>query len=136
MLLVVDIAHSVGIAVVASGGVSYRLVKFVGGSYYSFIGWTLGLIGLRLLIRNSIDGVYAMVFAAASAFLFSGMLDLTTLHRSHAPFVVGVGWDRVTVVIALGVGLGLAVTGIGAIHRQTPYHDQVEAEGDETLSSA
>jgi hypothetical protein len=92
----------------------------VAGSYYSFIGWILGVIAIRLLVRRSVDGLYAAVFTAASAFLFSGLLDLTTLHRSQAPFVWGIGWDRVTVTIALGGGLGVGLGAAWALRRAHP----------------
>jgi hypothetical protein len=119
-LILVDVAHSVGIAGAAVGGLGAQAGRFVAGSYYSFIGWILGVIAIRLLLRRSVDGLYAAVFTAASAFLFSGLLDLTTLHRSEAPFVWGTGWDRVTVTIALGGGLGVALGAVWALRRAHP----------------
>jgi hypothetical protein len=117
VLVVADVAHSAGIAGTAVGGFGAQAGKFVAGSYYSFVGWILGLVAIRLLLRRSIDGLYAAVFTAASAFLFSGLLDLTTLHRSQAPFAWGVGWDRLTVTIALGGGLGVGLGALWALRR-------------------
>jgi hypothetical protein len=120
LLILVDVAHSVGIAGAAVGGLGAQAGKFVAGSYYSFIGWILGVIAIRLLVRRSVDGLYAAVFTAASAFLFSGLLDLTTLHRSQAPFAWGTGWDRITVTIALGGGLGVGLGAVWALRRAHP----------------
>jgi hypothetical protein len=119
-LVVVDIVHAVGVAGAVVGGFGAQAGKFVAGSYYSFVGWILGVVAVPLLGRRNIDGLYAAVFMAASAFLFSGLLDLATLHRSQAPFAWGSGWDRVTVTIALGGGLGLGLGAVWALQRARP----------------
>jgi hypothetical protein len=130
LLLVVDITHSVGIATVASGGAGYQLLKFLSGSYYSFIGWILGAIAIILLLREKIDGLYAAAFAGLSAFLFSGLLDLPTLQRAHAPFAWGTGWDRLTVTLVLGVGAGLAGGALWALRRQPRSRHQLDDPDD------
>jgi hypothetical protein len=121
LLVAVDVLHSVGVAGAAVGGFGSQAGRFVAGSYYSFIGWILGLVAVRLLLRRNIDGLYAAVFMGASAFLFSGLLDLAALHRSQAPFVWGAGWDRITVTMCLGGGLGVGLGALWALRRSHPH---------------
>jgi hypothetical protein len=85
------------------------------GSYYSFVGWGLGAVAVVLLLRRNADGLYAVIFAAASAFLFSGLLDISALHQSTAPFAWGPNFDRVTIIAALGGGVGLVVAALKSL---------------------
>jgi hypothetical protein len=135
VLMVFDITHSLGIAGVAAGGLSTKLARFVAGSYYSFVGWILGVVAIWLLLRRSIDGLYAAVFTAASALLFSGLLDFSTLHRSQAPFLWGVVWDRLSVTVALGGGLGVALGALWAL-RRAPTPTPTPSVDDEDPSEA
>lgn len=122
-LTINDIYHSIGIAAFWSGDFSYKLGKFFSGSYYSMVGWALGLIGAWLLLRRRVDGLYAAVFAGGSAALFTGLLDFTVLSRSQAPFTASITADRVTVAISLGLGLGVAIGALIAIRASRPQLD-------------
>ncbi|MDQ1357861.1 MAG: hypothetical protein QOG44_2234 [Acidimicrobiaceae bacterium] len=135
-----DIYHAVGIAWFWSGGFVYRLEKFFSGSFYSFVGWALGFVAVWLLVRRRVDGLYAAVFAGGSAALFTGLLDITVLSRSQAPFGGSLVVDRVTVVISLGLGLGVAVGALIGIRASRPelelddaddFDDDVDGEVDE-----
>jgi hypothetical protein len=125
LLVVVDVTHLIGIAWTYSGGlgtvtppgVAGKLGRFVSASWLSFIGWILAGAAVRLLPRRSIDALYAAAFAAISTFFFSGLADLTALHRSQAPFLWGARWDRGTITVALGGGLGIALGSLWALRR-------------------
>jgi hypothetical protein len=129
LLVAVDVTHSVGIAAVAGGSHSYQAARFVSGSYYSFVGWGLGVVGVVLLLRNKADGLYAVIFAGASTFLFSGLLDVSTLHQSEAPFAWGINLDRATVIIALGAGAGLAIAALKALRNLPAQHRSIASDG-------
>jgi hypothetical protein len=115
LLIAIDITHSIGVAAVAAGNPSYQAGRFLAGSYYSFVGWGLGAVAVVLLLRRNADGLYAVIFAAASAFLFSGLLDISALHQSTAPFAWGPNFDRVTIIAALGGGVGLVVAALKSL---------------------
>jgi len=136
LLTINDIYHAVAIALFWSGDLGTRAGKFFSGSFYSIVGWALGLVAVWLLLRRRIDGLYAAVFAGVSAALFTGLLDFTVLARSQAPFAGPVAIDRLTVAISLGLGLGVALGALVAIRRspRTDYdaaYDDYEVEGPE-----
>jgi hypothetical protein len=134
LLTVNDAYHAVGIAWSGAGGVGTKLGRFFSGSFYSMIGWALGLLAVWLLARKRVDGLYAATFAGISAALFGGLLDITVLSRSQAPFSGAIGVDRITVAVSLGLGLGVATGAIAALRRQpraAPIEEDFDAPEDE-----
>ena len=83
--------------------------------------------------------MYAAVFAGGSAALFTGLLDFAVLSRSQAPFTASIFVDRVTVIISLGLGLGVAVGALLAIRASKPalegdeYDDEYDDEQEDDL---
>ncbi len=130
-----DLYHAIGIAGFWSGNFTYRFEKFFSGSYYSIVGWALGFVGAWLLVRRRVDGLYAVVFAGGSAALFTGLLDITVLSRSQAPFTASITIDRITVAISLGLGIGVAIGSLIAIRATKPELDGDYDDGydDENL---
>lgn len=118
-----DIYHAIGIAWYWSGGLTYRIEKLLSGSFYSAVGWVLGLVAARLLMRKRVDGLYAAVFAGGSAALFTGLLDFTVLTRSQAPFAGSNTEDRLTVIISLGLGAGVVIGSLLALRTLPPALD-------------
>jgi hypothetical protein len=134
VLTINDVYHAVGIAWTFAGGFWTKFGKLFSGSFYSMIGWVLGLIAVWLLIRRRLDGLYAAVFAGISAALFTGLLDITVLSRSQAPFDGLIGVDQLTVAISLGLGVGVATAGFVALRRVPHETDASDDElGDEWL---
>ena len=117
LLTINDVYHAAGIAWFWSGGVTTKLAKFFSGSFYSMIGWVLGLVAVWLLGRRRLDGLYAAVFAGISAALFTGLLDIAVLSRSQAPFQGPTALDRLTVAMSLGLGVGVALGALAALRR-------------------
>jgi hypothetical protein len=85
--------------------------------YYSIVAWALGVIAVRLLVRRSIDGLFAATFAALVITAFGGFADATTLARSQVPFGLPVVLARAAVTVAIGGGLGLALGSVVAFRR-------------------
>jgi hypothetical protein len=135
VLTINDFYHAVGIAWSYGGGFSTKLGKFFSGSFYSIIGWVLGVLAVWLLIRRKVDGLYAAVFAGVSAALFTGLLDITVLSRSQAPFNGSITVDRLTVAVSLGLGVGIAVAALLALRRVPQERDlgDEEVAGDESF---
>ena len=126
-----DAYHAVAIGWSAAGGIGAKLGRFFAGSFYSIIGWALGLLAVWLLARKRIDGLYAAAFAGISAALFGGLLDITTLSRSQAPFAGSIAIDRLTVAVSLGLGLGVATGAIAALRKQPRALRLVDDASDE-----
>jgi hypothetical protein len=125
LLTLNDVYHAAAIGFSVAGSTGTRLGRVLTGSFYSIIGWVLGVVAVRLLWRRSPDGLYAAAFAGVSAALFTGILDITVLSRSDAPFNGPMSLDRVTVAVSLGLGVGLAVGAVLAL-RRIPRADPVE----------
>jgi hypothetical protein len=124
LVTVSDIYHALAIGFSVAGSFWTQMLRFLTGSFYSMIGWVLGLLAVRLLIGRRVDGLYAAAFAGVSAALFTGLLDITVLSRSEAPFAGPISLDRVTVALSLGLGIGVAVGSIVALRRVArPEHD-------------
>ncbi len=131
LLTINDFYHALAIALSASGNLTTQMGRFFSGSFYSIIGWVLGLLAVRLLVRNNPDGLYAAAFAGVSAALFTGLLDITVLSRSEAPFDGPLWLDRVTVAVSLGLGIGVAVGSVLALRRAPRPEYEYEYEDDE-----
>jgi hypothetical protein len=104
-LTVNDVYHAGAIAFSVAGGLGTQLGRFFTGSFY------------------------AAAFAGVSAALFTGLLDISVLSRSQAPFAGPIGLDRVTVAVSLGLGLGVAIGSILAL-RGVP-REEYDDEGEE-----
>ncbi len=118
LLLGVDLLHA-GAAGFASADGLGGLVRVVGGSFYSIVGWVLAGVAVRLLAKARVDGLYAGVFAGLSIGVFGGLLDLPTLSRSSASFALPLDVARACIALAAGGGFGAAAACLLVI-RRTP----------------
>jgi hypothetical protein len=131
VLTVNDFYHAAAIAWSYGGGFGTKVGKFFSGSFYSTIGWLLGIVAVWLLARRRVDGLYAAVFAGISAALFTGLLDITVLSRSQAPFDGLIGVDQLTVAVSLGLGVGVAMAAFVTLRRVPRDSDADDEELDE-----
>jgi hypothetical protein len=106
LLVTSELVHIVAIASTFLGGFSPKALAWLRASFYSFLGWIFAVIAIRNLRRPAAGGFLAATFAGICVFVFTGLADFATLYRSLAPFACGIRLDRVTIMIALGVGLG------------------------------
>jgi hypothetical protein len=110
LLVTSDVVHTIAIASTAVGGLGAKALAWLRGSFYSFPGWVFAAVAIRNLRRTRPGGFLAAIFAGTCVFILTGLADFATLYRSQAPFAWGIWLDRVTIMIALGVGLGIVVT--------------------------
>jgi hypothetical protein len=129
----VDFAHAVGVAWFWAGGWIVKVAQLLEGSSYQLPGWILGALAVRLLRRGRSRGRPAAIIAGASALVFTGLLDLTVLSRSEAPFAGPIGLDRVAVAACLGLGLGVVAGGVrrlAAERVRVDYLDDDDEDGE------
>jgi len=110
-----DLYHAGAVAWSWSGNTVYRTTQLIEGNSFSIAGWVAGLVGAWWLWRRRVDGLYAAVFAGVSAVLFTGVLDLSVLGRSEAPFTGPVALDRAMVSVSLGLGLGVVLGALAGL---------------------
>ena len=117
VLLVVDVAHAVGIAWSAAGGPERKLAVLAGGSFLSFFAWVIAAVGLWMLARRSTHGLFAAAMASSFIALAGGLADVTDLSRSAIPFAWAPVLARAFVALSLGLGVGITAGAIIALQR-------------------
>jgi hypothetical protein len=120
VLVAADMAHAIGTGVFAAGSVAHKFAVTFTGSYYSVVAWVLGAVAIRLLLKRSIDGLFAAVFTALVIGLFGGLADVVSLARSQVPFEWGVRSAQVLVAVSIGVGAGVVIGSIIAFRLNRP----------------
>ena len=131
VLVAADMVHALGTGVFAAGSVGHKFAVTFTGSYYSVVAWVLGAVAIRLLLKRSIDGLFAAVFTALVIGLFGGLADVVSLARSQVPFEWGVRPAQVLVAVSIGVGAGVVIGSIIAfrINRPAPAVEPSDATG-------
>jgi hypothetical protein len=130
LLVASDLLHTIAIASTAVGGFDSKALAWLRGSFYSFVGWALAVVAIWNLRRSRGGGFMAAFFAGICVFVLTGLADFATLYRSQAPFAWGIWLDRLTIMIALGVGLGVVVTAF-CIGRR--FFDTTDEKPDQAL---
>ena len=120
LIVLADMVHAVGIGLAAAGSVGHRIVVILGGSYYSIVAWVLGAVAIRLLLRRSVDGLFATIFAALVIGLFGGLTDVGWLSHSQVPFDFGASLARLLVAVSIGGAAGVIAGSIIAFRRNRP----------------
>jgi len=120
ILVVADVLHAVGTGVFAAGSTAHKLLVIITGSYYSVVAWVLGAIGMRLLSKRSVDGLFAAVFTGLVIGLFGGLADVIALARSQIPFQWGVVFAQVLISVSIGVSAGVVIGSILAFRINRP----------------
>ena len=107
ILVVSETAHVVGTWNATSAAVATK----IGASVYSIGGIALAVVALVwLVIRPPYNAIPAVLFAGLIVAFAGGLADLTTLTRSQLPTDVPATIARVEVMLALGLGAGLAAS--------------------------
>lgn len=127
VVVVSDMAHAIGFEIPRPGTNPAKFVQFLGGSFVSIAVWIAAVPTIITLLRRRAEALYGVVFVGLLIALIGGATDLSALWKSQIPDV-GPAWlTRVEVVIALGIGGGLAV---GALIRM--LRSRSVAAGTET----
>jgi hypothetical protein len=109
LLVVVDIAHAVTYEAGRPGGLGSRVVQFAGGNFVSIIVWCAAIAVVVGLVRRRTEALYGAIVVAVMVALVGGATDLSALWKSQL-VNVGPGWlTRLEIVVALALGLGVAV---------------------------
>lgn len=114
-LLVGDAVHAGGVAFDYVGSLGRHLLLIFATSYYSVIAWALGLVGLRMLVRRKVDGLFLSLFSGLVIVVFGGLTDFRVLDRSSAPFALPVAVERGLVALTIGLGAGMVIGSILAL---------------------
>jgi hypothetical protein len=120
LIVAADMVHAVGIGLAAAGSAGHRVAVILGGSYYSIVAWVLGAVAIRLLLRRSVDGLFATIFAGLVIGLFGGLTDVGWLSHSQVPFDFGASLARVLVAVSVGGAAGVIAGSIVAFRRNRP----------------
>ncbi len=125
VIVVSDMAHAIGFEIPRPGGNGAKVLQFLGGSFVSIAVWIAAVPTIVTLARRRVEALYGVVFVGLLAALIGGVTDLSALWKSQLPDA-GPPWlTRVEVVIALGLGGGLA---IGALARMLRSRERVHAQ--------
>ncbi|MGX6600630.1 hypothetical protein ACWKSP_00615 [Micromonosporaceae bacterium Da 78-11] len=89
---------------------------FVNAGGVNLLSWPLILGGAVTVLRGRPAGVLAVCAGAALTALFV-LPDVTSFHRAVIPFDGPADLERVLVVLALGLGAGVAVAGAPVLRR-------------------
>jgi hypothetical protein len=121
VLLLADVVHALGIAGAAPGGLGTKVgAVFTDNGAYTVVGWVVGVAAIVMLLRRKPDGLFLAMFAGLVVVLFAGIADSAVLRRSEVPFAWDANVARVTVSVALGLGLGVIGGSALALRRQPP----------------
>jgi hypothetical protein len=109
VLVVVDAAHAIAFEMGRPGSALARVGQFFGGNFVSVAVWLAAIVVIIGLVRKRPEALYGAVLVALMVALVGGATDLSALWKSQLP-TVGPAWiARVEVVLALALGLGVAV---------------------------
>jgi hypothetical protein len=109
LVVLSDAAHAIAFEIPRPGANSTKFVQFLGGSFVSIAVWIAAVPTVVGLLRRRAEALYGVVFVGLLVALIGGATDLTALWKSQLPDA-GPDWlTRVEVVVALGIGGGIAV---------------------------
>jgi hypothetical protein len=123
LLLVIDVAHAIGVGFEAAGGFGDKLRALATGSVYSIPVWIVAAVAVRMLVRRRPDSLLGALFGGILLALLGGMIDLTDLSRSQVPFAGPVVVVRVMVALTIGLGFGIAAAAGLRLRASLPERD-------------
>jgi hypothetical protein len=124
VLVVSETAHVVGAWTATTASFATKL----GASVYSLGGIAIGVVAIVWLIsRPPANAIPAVLFAGLIVAVAGGLADLTALTRSQLPTDAPEAIARIEVVLALGVGAGLAASAALRLRPPAPPDDRASA---------
>lgn len=122
-----NLIHAVGSALAVSGQSFFWL--FVGASGVGLVTWPLAVVAVVAAAMRRQFVAFAATLIGAML-VVAGFPDVDSFRRSQLPFAWPPNLDRLLVAVTLGVGLGLAIGGIAALHRHLVVDAQSEPESE------
>ncbi|MCB1005266.1 MAG: hypothetical protein KDB35_13865, partial [Acidimicrobiales bacterium] len=114
-LVLTDVVHLVGILGARTGGPDWAAIG--SNLLYSVVAWSVGVVGITLLLRGKRDGLFAAIFSGVVLAVFGGFQDLGVLGHSQVPFAWDEASARVLVTLTIGLGLGVAAGSLTALRQ-------------------
>lgn len=109
LVVLSDAAHAIAYEIPRPGANPTKVVQFLGESFVSIAVWIAAVPTVIGLLRRRAEALYGVVFVGLLVALIGGATDLSALWKSQLPDAGPAGLSRVEVVVALGLGGGLAV---------------------------
>ncbi|MDP8976824.1 MAG: hypothetical protein M3N28_10765 [Actinomycetota bacterium] len=131
VLVGIDMAHALGVGFAGPGSVGTQIGEALAGSYLSVVGWVAGVVGVVLLVRRRIDGLYLAAFAGGLIALNGGVADLADLSRSQLLFAGPPNVARAAVAVSLGLGGGMVAAAVLCALRGSSRPDVADAASGE-----
>lgn len=131
VLVVLDVWHAVGLAWAPTSPGS-PVGRFLSGAILPALGWAAGVVAVRMLWRDKVDGAYPAAFCSLAVLLIGGIGDLSALSNSQVPFAWGAGPARAAVAASVALGGGVLAAAVLHVRRSdlgrpTPRPEPVPA---------
>lgn len=118
ILVLVDIAHTIGFEIPHRGNNLTKTLQFFAGNVVSLAVWFAALLTTIALKRRRGEAAYGVILVALLVALIGGAANLSSLWKSQLP-TAGPRWlTQIEVVISLGLGAGLVVGGFARLVRE------------------
>jgi hypothetical protein len=131
-LVVVDMAHAITYEIGRYGSNMTKALGFLGGSFVSIFVWIGAVFTIIGLWRRRTEALYGAVFVGVMFALVGGATDLSSLWKSQLPSAGPDALTRLSVVLLLaggaGIALGALIRGIRS-DRGAPVRAEAEPGG-------
>ncbi|HVU72498.1 MAG TPA: hypothetical protein VHE83_06020 [Mycobacteriales bacterium] len=130
-VVLVDLGHSVGIALDQAGSFGAQASTFASGNVVEAVAWVLGIVGAGFALRRHIGGLFALGAAGAVIGAVGGLGDVGVFGHSSAPFAGSLVLARALTALTVALGLGLVPACFLAVRR----HDRAAANGPDRAAA-
>jgi hypothetical protein len=130
VLVAADAAHAISYELDRPGGATARLVQFAGENFVSIVVWAVAAATIVGLARERVLARYGAILVGVLVALVGGATDLSSLWKSQLPIAGPAVLARLEVVLALGLGGGLAAgAAVWLATRRVPPQEQAAPPG-------
>ncbi|MDQ6697470.1 MAG: hypothetical protein M3Z46_08440 [Actinomycetota bacterium] len=117
LVIAADVVHTVGVAFASEGGNTSRVLRLITSTPYSLAAWIIGAVGIVLLFRRPLEGLYGVSIAAIVIGGLGGLGDVADLFRSQLASFVGIGLLRASIALSLGLAVGIPAASYIVVRR-------------------